>query len=177
MESAAFVANKVKSVTVLGRSSVPFENILGKDIGQQIADLFKSKGVNLIMNSNVEKFVGENGKVTHVVADGQSIPADICITGLGVKYGTEFLKNSGISLTKKGSIDVNEVRNCELKSVRICRQRDVKIWFVLVVFGDKCERRLCWWRCCSRTGVRQWRIKGLYRTLAVGSVPWAQSCC
>ena len=109
MESAAFVAGKVKSVTVLGRSTVPFEQILGKDIGQQIADLFKSKGVNLIMSSKVEKFVGANGKLTHVVADGQSIPADICITGLGVTYDTPFLTNSGVKTTKKGSVDVNEV--------------------------------------------------------------------
>lgn len=145
MESAAFVANKVKSVTVLGRSSVPFENVLGKDIGQQIADLFTSKGVKLIMNSNVEKFVGENGKLTHVVADGQSIPADLCITGLGVRFETDFLKDSGITLTKKGSVDVNEVQIANL--IILCHISSIMAYFFgfVSVFGDKHGRCVRWW--------------------------------
>lgn len=109
MESAAFCASKVKSVMVLGKASVPFENILGKEIGERIAKLFTSKGVNLQMSSNIEKFVGENGKLTQVIANGVAIPADLCIVGLGSQYDTKFLQESGISLTENGAVEVDEV--------------------------------------------------------------------
>lgn len=34
MELAAFLSGKATSVTVVGRSEIPFANVLGKDIGQ-----------------------------------------------------------------------------------------------------------------------------------------------
>ena len=110
MEAAAFCANKVASVTVIGRTEVPFENTLGKTIGKSIGNFFESKGVKLINNANCEKFIGENNKLTGVVVNGETIPADICIVGLGIAYDTNFLKNSDVKLTDQGAIEVDEVR-------------------------------------------------------------------
>lgn len=110
MEAAAYCVNKVASVIVVGRTEVPFENVLGNAIGKSIGNLFESKGVKLIGNAQAEKFVGENGKLTGVVVSGQIIPADVCIVGLGVEYDTCFLKDTNVKLTSNGAVDVNEVR-------------------------------------------------------------------
>ncbi len=111
MEAAAFAVGKVKSVTVFGRSEVPFENILGQEVGARIAKLYETKGVKLVMKSNVEKFLGENGKLTHVVVNGESVPADVCIVGLGTQFDTDFLKSAGVKLIDNGCVDVDDVSN------------------------------------------------------------------
>ena len=110
MEAAAFCAGKVASVTVIGRSEVPFENTLGKAVGKSIGNFFESKGVKVIGNANVEKFVGESNSLTGVVLNGETIPADICIVGLGIAYDTKFLTGSDVKLTGHGAIEVDEVR-------------------------------------------------------------------
>lgn len=121
MEAAAFCANKVASVTVIGQSEVPFENSLGKTIGKSIGKLFESKGVKLMGNAKTEKFVGDDNKLCGVVVNGETVPADVCIVGLGIAYHTDFLKNSDIKLMKNGAIDVDEVRiENDQPSARTC---------------------------------------------------------
>jgi len=40
MEVAASVVGKAKSVTVIGRSAIPFANLLGEQIGKIIMEVF-----------------------------------------------------------------------------------------------------------------------------------------
>lgn len=110
MESASYCAPKVGRVTVLGRSEVPFHDVLGKEVGQRIVELFESKGVSILNNTHAVRFEGSDNKLTHVVLNnGKTIPADICIVGIGSEYDTKFLSNTDIKLTKQGAIEVDEV--------------------------------------------------------------------
>lgn len=110
MESAAYCSPKVSRVTVIGRSAVPFLENLGTEVGARFQKYFESRGVSYRNNTNVVRFEGENNKLTQVVLDtGETIPADICIVGVGSDYDTGFLKDAGVILTKQGAIEVNEV--------------------------------------------------------------------
>ena len=64
------------------------------------------------MKSSVEKIVAsadsESKLATGVVVNGQTIPADLVVMGVGVAPATSFLKDSGIQLEKDGGIKVDE---------------------------------------------------------------------
>ncbi|XP_041349641.1 apoptosis-inducing factor 3-like [Gigantopelta aegis] len=110
LEVAAFMASrKTNSITVIGRSSMPLQVILGKQVGAVYKKLHEEKGVKFYFENSIKEFVGENGKVKEVLlADGTKLPADICVLGIGVVPSTDFLKNSGINLTSRGFVTVDK---------------------------------------------------------------------
>jgi apoptosis-inducing factor 3 len=64
------------------------------------------------MKSGVEKIIAssdsESKLATGVVVNGQTLPADFIIMGVGVAPATSFLKDSGIPLQRDGGIKVDE---------------------------------------------------------------------
>lgn len=111
MESAASCVGRAKSVTVVGRSTLPFKSQFGESVAQRIADLFREKGVYLEMPNHIEELVGSNGKVTHaILRDNSKHEADIVIMALGSTFNTEFLSGSGVTLNPDGTIPVDKVK-------------------------------------------------------------------
>jgi len=114
MEAAAFCVNKVKSVVVVGRGSVPFEPVLGTAVGGRIKQLYEEKGVQFALGSDVDKFVGDGAKVTAVqLQNGNSLPADVVIVGIGARPATAFLSDSGVNM-ERGAVVVDEVTNLHI---------------------------------------------------------------
>lgn len=63
------------------------------------------------MKSGVDKIVadGEGKLATGVVVNGETLPADFVVMGVGVAPATSFLKDSsGFQLEKDGGIKVDE---------------------------------------------------------------------
>lgn len=120
MEAAAFCVGKVNSVVVLGRSSDPFKETLGENVGSRIRHLFENtKGVIMEMNVQVTEFGGKDGKVSSVkLNDGRTLDADVVIVGIGAIFNSEFLSQSEVETTGNGAVQTNEVswRNNFLKS-------------------------------------------------------------
>ncbi|XP_033123203.1 apoptosis-inducing factor 3-like [Anneissia japonica] len=118
VEVAAYLANKASSVTVIGRSSVPYESSLGKTIGGALQKLCEEKNVKFIMNSAVSELKGEEGKLTEVVLkDGQILPADVCVAGIGVTPSTEFLKDSGVALNDWNAVVVDKTMKTNKQNI------------------------------------------------------------
>ncbi len=71
----------------------------------------EDKGIKFYLSSNPERLKGDNdGRITEVVLkNGETLPADICIMGVGVKPSTGFLKDSEISLNAKGAVIADKV--------------------------------------------------------------------
>ncbi|XP_042207746.1 apoptosis-inducing factor 3-like isoform X2 [Homarus americanus] len=111
MEAAAYLATneRAASVTIIGYTSVPFQRSLGLEVGGRIQALFEEQGVKFINGAKVTEFTSEEGRLTGVVLDtGETIPADVVVTGVGVVPNTEFLKSSDISLNGAAYVTVNE---------------------------------------------------------------------
>jgi apoptosis-inducing factor 3 len=71
----------------------------------------ESQGIKFHMKTKIEKIAEreDDPKLAGgVVVNGETIPADFVIMGVGVKPATEWLQNSGIPLQKDGSIQVDE---------------------------------------------------------------------
>jgi NADPH-dependent 2,4-dienoyl-CoA reductase/sulfur reductase-like enzyme len=73
-------------------------------------------GVNFHMQSKVEKIVSSEENPSQaggVIVNGQTIPADLVIMGVGVAPASDFLKNSGIELERDGGVKVDEFLRVE----------------------------------------------------------------
>ena len=68
MEAAAYLStnNRSMQVTVINSDSVPFERVLGPQVGAAIEHLFNEKGVKFQHKTHVTEFHGEDGKVNKV---------------------------------------------------------------------------------------------------------------
>lgn len=108
LEAAATGLNMAKKVTAVGPTSLPLENIFGKEIGEGLLNLYRGKGVNFIFENTIVSCEGENGILKSVtLKDGFILPADVLVIGIGSTFNTEFLKDSGVNLHPDGSIPVN----------------------------------------------------------------------
>ena len=71
----------------------------------------EDKGIKFYMNAAPAEFKGEDGQVTSVVLkDGTSLPAGLCVLGIGVVPATDFLEDSGVTLNEKKAVVVNKVK-------------------------------------------------------------------
>ena len=110
VESAATSKQKFKdaNVSLVCRSDL-HKSSLGNTVGSIWKNLSENNGVNFHMNSGV-KAVNRNSKgdVTSVtLKNGDEIPADMVIVGIGSLPNTDFLKNSDIKLTEDGKVSPN----------------------------------------------------------------------
>lgn len=110
LEAAGAAAAKA-NVSVVGMDKVPFEKILGEDIGAALRKHHESKGVKFYLPAELSHFEpkSDNPKVVGSVElkDGTSIPADFVVLGVGVKPQTSYLQGT-LELEKDGSVKVDE---------------------------------------------------------------------
>ncbi|CCM02291.1 uncharacterized protein FIBRA_04379 [Fibroporia radiculosa] len=114
----AVSSRKLASIDVVGLEEVPFESILGKEVGAGLKKFHESKGVHFHMNASVEKLVAsknDSSKAEAVIISGKdgqlTLSADAVIMGVGVAPATEFLKHSKgfeSALEKSGAVLVDE---------------------------------------------------------------------
>ncbi|KAB0791001.1 hypothetical protein PPYR_02801 [Photinus pyralis] len=110
MEAAAYCVGKAASVTVISRSSVPFEPVFGKEVGGALLKLFLEKEVKFFGESGIKSCAGDaNGVLTEVeLLDGSKLKADVLIMGTGSALNTQFLRESGVPVNGDGSVTVSE---------------------------------------------------------------------
>jgi len=108
MEAAAALINKFESVTVVGMEAVPFERVLGPEIGAVLEKLHAAKGVQFRMKAMLKRFLGSDGSVSGVeLESGEVLPADLVVIGAGIIPATKWLDGQ-LPLERDGSIIVDE---------------------------------------------------------------------
>ena len=80
---------------------------LDEDMGVLVSQALGDVGVTLYLEETLTAFKTKAGKVTGIVTDKRTLPADIVILGLGVRPTTKLAAAAGIPLGEKGSIRVN----------------------------------------------------------------------
>lgn len=112
MELVVAVAQRgLASIDVIGTEEYPFQNVLGKEVGQGLQKYHESQGIKFHLKTQVEKIVpseSDPSLAAGVVVNGETLPADFIVMGVGVAPATEFLKQSGFQLEKDGGIKVDQ---------------------------------------------------------------------
>ncbi len=106
LEAAASLTKRGLQVTVVAPGAVPIHRILGPEIGRALQKVHEANGVKFVMGARVAGFEGAGRVQTVVLDNGEKIPADLVIAGVGVKPATDFLQ--GIKLNLDGSVPVNK---------------------------------------------------------------------
>ncbi len=97
-EVAATARQRGLDVTMVEAAEVPFERVLGPEMGNVTADVHRDHGVKVITGIPVESFKGGKRVEKVVLQDGTELDADLVIIGIGVKPNTEWLEESGLPL-------------------------------------------------------------------------------
>ena len=99
MEAASSLSGDGRHVTVIGRESAPFENVLGARVGRVFQRAAEDKGVAFRLGADVERIEtvhaeGGAGGPTRlrVVTGAGPVEADLVLTGVGVRPATAFLE-------------------------------------------------------------------------------------
>jgi 3-phenylpropionate/trans-cinnamate dioxygenase ferredoxin reductase subunit len=97
LEVAASARELGNEVTVLERDPVPLAAALGAELGEVFARMHREHGVDLRMSVNVERVVGE-ARADGVVVDGETVPADLVLVGVGAVPNTGLAEAAGIEV-------------------------------------------------------------------------------
>jgi NADPH-dependent 2,4-dienoyl-CoA reductase/sulfur reductase-like enzyme len=74
-------------------------------MGSLVADAIRNLGIDLRTETNVSGFeTGADGRVTGVVTESGTLPADIVVLGLGVKPNVTLAREAGIGIGPTGGI-------------------------------------------------------------------------
>jgi NADPH-dependent 2,4-dienoyl-CoA reductase/sulfur reductase-like enzyme len=106
MEVTASLRQLGKEVSQIHLGRWLFDQLGVEQLSDELAALYETKGVNLVLGHEVEAFHG-NGRLEAVTTkNGRRVDADMAVVGIGVAPVTDFLEGSGIELDN--GILVNE---------------------------------------------------------------------
>lgn len=110
LELAAYCVGKVSKITIVGKDTVPFKLPFGEEIGAKIKEIFEENGVEFKCENGIGQYFGDGkGFIRSVeLIKGESLITDILVMGIGLVPNTDFLKESGVTLNKSGSITTNQ---------------------------------------------------------------------
>jgi NADPH-dependent 2,4-dienoyl-CoA reductase/sulfur reductase-like enzyme/nitrite reductase/ring-hydroxylating ferredoxin subunit len=108
MEAASSLISERRQVTVIAQEKVPFERVLGPEIGAMFQQLHEEKGVKFETQAEVVAIEGERGHVVGLqLKSGKLVEADVVLLGVGVRPATDFLKEA-FTLENDGGLAVND---------------------------------------------------------------------
>jgi 3-phenylpropionate/trans-cinnamate dioxygenase ferredoxin reductase subunit len=77
---------------------VPYENILGKEIGAFYRDVHTAHGVNLLLGDGVESFEGDVGIARVRTTGGRTVECDLAVVGIGVMPRAQLAGDAGLEV-------------------------------------------------------------------------------
>jgi len=97
MEMASTLARDGCEVTVLGQETVPLERVLGRKVGAAFANLLRANNVRFLGRTKVTQFIGDEVVTGVETSEGEVLPADMVIVGVGVIPNTDFVTNTPLA--------------------------------------------------------------------------------
>ncbi|XP_061460586.1 apoptosis-inducing factor 3-like isoform X2 [Rhineura floridana] len=149
MEVAASLVGKAACIQVVEKADSPYQAVLGDQVGRVAMKMLQAQGVTFHMKAEVAEVQGERGKVTQVILDnGQKIPADVVVVGIGVVPNSGFLEGSSVVLDHRGAILVDLFMQTNTPSVFAAG--DVAS-FPVALLGGK-NTNICHWQIAQAHG-------------------------
>lgn len=102
LEVAAALRMRKLAVQVVAPEAVPFEKVLGADVGRFLRGVHEENGVEFHLESKVERIT----KASVHLDNGADLAADLIVVGIGVRPRTALAETAGAALDK--GVIVNE---------------------------------------------------------------------
>jgi 3-phenylpropionate/trans-cinnamate dioxygenase ferredoxin reductase component len=152
MEVAAVLAQKGIEVTMVLNQDRIGKRLFSPEMSRFFEDYYTAQGVRLIKSASVSELGGNGAVSSAVLANGQTIPCELVVAGIGVQPATEMLANSGLNVGD--GIIVNEYLEASQPDVLAAgdvanyqdalfgKRRRVEHWDNAVSQGQYCARSL-----------------------------------
>lgn len=96
LEAAAVLTKLGRTVTVLEAQERVLARVAGEPLSRFYEAEHRARGVDVRLGANIDRLVGREGRVAGVrLADGEEIPAQIVIVGIGITPAVEPLIAAG----------------------------------------------------------------------------------
>jgi NADPH-dependent 2,4-dienoyl-CoA reductase/sulfur reductase-like enzyme len=104
IEMAEAMLNRGVSVTVVDQAKEPMST-LDPDMGRMVHDAMEGMGIDVRTECRLEGFeAASDGRVRAVAVEGDTLPADIVICGVGVRPNTAVARAAGLEIGSKGGL-------------------------------------------------------------------------
>lgn len=107
LEVTAAARELGNEVTVIGRETIPLEGPLGEELGSVFLAMHEQHGVRFELPSDLVAFETENGRLTGVVTDRGTIPADLAVVGIGAVPDTALAQAAGLDVDNGIVVDAS----------------------------------------------------------------------
>jgi NADPH-dependent 2,4-dienoyl-CoA reductase/sulfur reductase-like enzyme len=115
MEVAASLRRVGLDVTLIHLGVSLFDQLGSRELGDQLASMYREEGVDLLLEEEVRAFGGD-GRLGYVeTTSGIRVEADLAVVGVGVLPNIELLTSSGLALDN--GVVVNERFETEVPGV------------------------------------------------------------
>ncbi len=118
MEVAAVCLQKGLDVTLLDIADRPWARMASPATGHALRKYFEDRGARFLLRTSARVFEGEEAVTAVHTEQGERIPADVVVVGIGVFLNTELARNAGLPLSENGAVHVNS----------LLRTLDPRIW-------------------------------------------------
>jgi NADPH-dependent 2,4-dienoyl-CoA reductase/sulfur reductase-like enzyme len=98
MEVAASLRQLDKQVSLVHLGRWLFDQLGVEQLSDELAALYESKGVDLVLGNEVDAFEGNGSLQAVTTKNGRRVEADFAVVGIGVAPVTDFLEGSGIEV-------------------------------------------------------------------------------
>jgi NADPH-dependent 2,4-dienoyl-CoA reductase/sulfur reductase-like enzyme len=105
LEVASAARGYGNEVTLIGRETIPLQGPLGDELGAVFQELHESNGVVFKLPSDLVSFTQDGGRVTGVVTDSETLPADIVVVGVGAVPNVALAESAGITVENGIAVD------------------------------------------------------------------------
>lgn len=147
MEVAYSLRQLGLAVTVVAPESVPFDAILGPQVGHRLQAEHEKHGVRFVLDATVQALHGEQTVKRVVLNNGTVLDADLVVVGIGVQPATGFLH--GVERAADGSVIVD---------ASLCARPGVYAAGDIAQFPD--------WRSGEPVRIEHWRLACQHGRLA-----------
>ena len=107
LEVVSSLRQRGLEVSVISPVRIPFEQQLGRAVGESLQRLHEQKGVRFHLGEEVVRLTGDaNGIRAIHLKSGGVVPADIVVVGVGVRPATDFVH--GVEFAADGGVRVDE---------------------------------------------------------------------
>ena len=107
LEVAATARGAGCEVVVVESADLPLLGVLGPEVAASFADLHRSHGVDLRLGASVGSILLEDGKVAGVEVDGERVPADCVVIGIGVRPLVDLAEAAGLEVDNGILVDAS----------------------------------------------------------------------